>query len=89
MKFNDVLKKSFVNTFAAADLSLSEMILIFAITLIFALYIYFIYRIFARKNFYNKSFNISLAATAMITAAVIITIQSSIVVSLYLFSHPW
>ena len=82
MKFNDVLKKSFVNTFAAADLSLSEMILIFAITLIFALYIYFIYRIFARKNFYNKSFNISLAATAMITAAVIITIQSSIVVSL-------
>lgn len=82
MKFNDIFKKSFVNTFSGADLSLSEMILIFAITLIFALYIYFIYRIFARKNFYNKSFNISLAATAMITAAVIITIQSSIVVSL-------
>lgn len=51
MKFNDILKKSFVNTFAVADLSLSETILIFAITLIFALYIYFIYRIFARKKF--------------------------------------
>ncbi|MFG6367002.1 MAG: DUF4956 domain-containing protein [Lachnospiraceae bacterium] len=82
MKFNDVLKKSFVNTFTMADLSLSEIILIFVITLVFALYIYFIYKIFARKTFYNKSFNISLAATAIITAAVIITIQSSIVVSL-------
>ncbi|MDE7477155.1 MAG: DUF4956 domain-containing protein, partial [Lachnospiraceae bacterium] len=37
---------------------------------------------YTRKNFYNKSFNIALAATAMITAAVIITIQSSIVISL-------
>lgn len=82
MNFKDVFKNSFVNSFTAADLSFSEMAVIFGITLIFALYIFWIYRIFARKSFYNKSFNIALAAVALITAAVIITIQSSIVVSL-------
>lgn len=82
MSFKDILKKSFVNNFTVADLSFSEIAVIFGITILFALYIFFIYRIYARKSFYNKSFNISLAAIAMITAAVIITIQSSIVVSL-------
>ena len=82
MSFNDVLKKSFTNSISMAELSVSEIIAVLGITLLFAMYIFFIYRIFTRKNFYNKSFNISLAATAIITAAVIITIQSSIVVSL-------
>ena len=35
-----------------------------------------------RKTFYNKNFGISLAALAIITAAIIMTIQSSIVISL-------
>lgn len=82
MSFKDVLKKSFVNNFTTADLTFTEVLLILGITLLFALYIFFIYRVLSRKNFYNKNFNISLAAIAMITAAVIITIQSSIVVSL-------
>ncbi|MDE6984936.1 MAG: DUF4956 domain-containing protein, partial [Lachnospiraceae bacterium] len=82
MSFKDVFKKSFVNSFAVADLSFAEVAAIFGITLLFALYIFWIYRIFARKNFYNKSFNVALAAIALITAAVIIAIQSSVVVSL-------
>ena len=65
-----------------AELSVSEILMVLGVTLLLALYIFFIYRIFTRKNFYNKSFNISLAATALITASVIITIQSSIVISL-------
>lgn len=82
MSFKDVLKKSFVNSFTMADLSFSETAVIFGITLLFALYIFWIYRVYTRKSFYNKSFNIALASVAVITAAVIITIQSSIVVSL-------
>lgn len=82
MSFKDVLKKSFVNSFTMADLSFSETVVIFGITLLFALYIFWIYRVYTRKSFYNKSFNIALASVAVITAAVIITIQSSIVVSL-------
>ena len=82
MSFNDIFKNSFMNTVSMADLSVSQILTIFGITLLFALYIFFVYRIFTRKTFYNKSYNTALSAIALITAAVIITIQSSIVVSL-------
>lgn len=82
MSFNDIFKNSFINTVSMADLSVSQILTIFGITLLFALYIFFVYRIFTRKTFYNKSYNTALSAIALITAAVIITIQSSIVVSL-------
>ncbi|MDE7324495.1 MAG: DUF4956 domain-containing protein [Lachnospiraceae bacterium] len=82
MSFNDVFKKSFLNNMSMADFTAGQILIIFGVTMLLSLYIFFIYRIFSRKNFYNKSFNVALAATAMITAAVIVTIQSSIVVSL-------
>lgn len=46
------------------------------------MYIFFVYRLITRKTFYNKSFNISLAANTIIVTAIILTIQSSIVLSL-------
>ena len=82
MSFRDVLRESFIADFSAADFGAKDIIIILGITLILSLYIFIVYRLISRKSFYNKSFNISLAALAMITAAVIITIQSSIVISL-------
>lgn len=82
MSFQDVFKKSFINSVSMADFTVAQLLTIFGITLFLSLYIFFIYRIFARKNFYNKSFNVALSAIAVITAAVIVTIQSSVVVSL-------
>ena len=82
MSIQDAFKKSFLTNFNTADISTQDIVVTLMVTLVLALYIFFIYRIISRKNFYNKSFNISLAALAMITAAIIITIQSSIVVSL-------
>ncbi len=82
MSIQDTFKKSFLTNFNATDISTSDIVIALFVTLLFALYIFFIYRIISRKSFYNKSFNISLAALALITAAIIITIQSSIVVSL-------
>ena len=52
------------------------------ITALIAAYIFMAYRLVNRKAFYNKSFNVSLFALAIITAAIILTIQSNIVVSL-------
>ena len=52
------------------------------VTSALALYIFVVYRVVTRKTFYSKTFNISLAGIALITAGVIVTIQSSIVVSL-------
>lgn len=82
MTFKDIFKKSFIQGFSRFDMSPTNMIVVFAISTVFAIYIFMAYRLLTRKTFYSKSFNISLAAVTMITTAVIITIQSSVVISL-------
>lgn len=82
MSFKDIFKKSFLETFARYDMSKVSIIMTFVITILFALYIFFIYRMVTKRTFYSKSFNIALCLTTLITSAVIMTIQSSVVVSL-------
>ncbi len=82
MGFKDVLKKSFLEGVNVADFSVTSVALTLAVTAILGIYIYLVYRLVSRKAFYSKSFNISLVAMAMITAAIILAIQSSVVISL-------
>lgn len=82
MNFSDIFKKSFLEGFSSSDITTKYVIVCLAITTMLALYIFFVYRVLTRKSFYNKNFNISLSATSIITAAIILTIQSSIVISL-------
>lgn len=81
MSFSDILKKSFLEGFST-EITLQDMLVVIVVTCLLSLYIFAVYRIVTRKSFYSKSFNISLAAIAIITAAIIITIQSSVVISL-------
>lgn len=81
MSFSDILKKSFLEGFTA-EITIEDMIKVIVITSLIALYIFMVYRITTRKSFYSKSFNISLVAIAVITASIIITIQTSAVISL-------
>lgn len=82
MNFSDVLKKSFIRNFTTTDIGTMDVVVVMLVTLLISLYIFWLYRVITRKNFCNKNFNVSLTAIALITAAIIITIQSSIVVSL-------
>lgn len=82
MTFNDIFKKSFLEGYASTDITATTVFVALGITCALALYIFFVYRVVTRKTFYSKNFNISLAGIAVITAAIILTIQSSIVVSL-------
>ncbi len=82
MSLFEIFKKAFLEGFANTEITIYIVIASLIITSILALYIFFVYRVVTRKTFYSKSFNISLAGTAVITAAIILTIQSSIVVSL-------
>lgn len=82
MSVSDVIKKSFIENFSSADVKTSDVLFVLGMTVLIALYIFFVYRLLTRKNFYNKNFNIGLPIIAVITAAIIMTIQSSIVVSL-------
>lgn len=82
MSMTDIFKKSFLDGFASTDINIYTAAIAMFITCLIALYIFMVYRVVTRKTFYSKTFNISIAVIAVITAAVIITIQSSIVVSL-------
>ena len=82
MGFKDVLKKSFLEGVNVTDFSITSVALTLAVTAALGIYIYLVYRLVSRKAFYSKSFNISLVAMAMITAAIILAIQSSVVISL-------
>ena len=78
----DIIKKSFLEGFAANDINLKTVIIALLVTTLLAAYIFIVYKLMSRKTFYSKNFNISLVGVALITSAIIITIQSSIVVSL-------
>lgn len=82
MNFSEIFKKSFLDGFTAQDINIYTAITAMLIASLLALYIFVVYRVLTRKTFYSKTFNISLAGICLITCGIILTIQSSIVVSL-------
>lgn len=82
MGFRDILKDSFVQGYMDVTVSSKSIVVILITTGLFGLYLFAVYRIVNRKSIYSKSFNISLVAMAIITAAIIIAIQTSMVISL-------
>ena len=82
MGFQDVFKKSFLEGFTSMDITSAKIMATLFMTALLALYIFFIYRLVTRKVFYSKNFNISLAAMSLITAAIILAMQSNLVISL-------
>lgn len=82
MSFRDILKKSFLESYNLTEITTQNILIAILMACLIGLYIFLVYRIVTRKAFYSKSFSISLVALAMITAAIILSIQSSVVVSL-------
>ena len=82
MSFNDIFKKSFLEGYASAEITTFTIVVALGIACMLALYIFFVYRVVTRKTFYSKNFNITLAGITVITAALILTMQSSVVLSL-------
>ena len=82
MGFKDVFKKSFLEGFTSMDITTGKIAATLIVTALLALYIFAIYRLVTRKVFYSKNFNISLAVMSLITSAIILAMQSNLVISL-------
>lgn len=82
MNFSDVIKKSVLEGFSYADLSTAKIITTLVITFLIAMYIFQVYRLVSKSAFYFKSFNVSMAIISVVTAGIILAMQSSIVISL-------
>ena len=81
MSVQDIIKKSFLEHFST-DLSTSKIVMILFITAVLGVYIFGVYQITCRKAFYSRAFAISLVVIGLVTSAIIVAVQSSVVISL-------
>lgn len=82
MGLYDLMRKSFMEGYASTNLTIETMILCILCATILATYVFIVYKRINKNSFYNRNFNLSLIVMSVITAAIILTIQSNIVVSL-------
>ena len=82
MSFIETIEKAFLEGYATSDLNITTMFLCVGFTALIAVYICVIYKITNKNSFFDRSFHLSLFGLSVITAMVILTIQSNIVVSL-------
>ncbi|OPA81248.1 DUF4956 domain-containing protein [Paenibacillus selenitireducens] len=79
--FSDVIKKSVMSNFTS-DISISKILITLGIAFLIGFFIYTLYKRIFSGVLYSKSFNTSLIGMTMITATVIIAINSNLVLSL-------
>lgn len=82
MNFSDIFKKGFLASYTSENISVPHITAVLVITAAIAAYIFIVYRLITKKTFYSKNFNIALAGIAVVTAGIILAVQSSIVISL-------
>jgi Uncharacterized membrane protein len=79
--FSDIIKNSVLENFSS-DISIAKMSITLGIAFLIGLFIYFLYKRVFSGVLYSKSFNVSLVGMTLITAMVIIAINSNLVLSL-------
>ena len=82
MSFSDIIKKSVINSFTPSDITGTQIAIVLLGAFLIALYIFFVYRFITRNTFYNKNFAVSMAIISVVTAGIILAMQSSFVISL-------
>ena len=82
MSVKDVIKKSFLQGFDSTNPTFKTMLVCLAVAALVGIFIFFVYRIMTINTFYSKTFNLSLMLLCVITTAIILTIQNSVIVSL-------
>ncbi len=82
MTFKDVITNNLMNGFSGADISVAEILATLGITFLIAMYLFVVYRLITENAFYSKEYNISMVAMAIVTAGIILAMQSSLVISL-------
>lgn len=80
--FNNIIKSRFLEAFEMGGVTAEMIAVSLGVALLLALYLFLVYFLLERKSFYNMNFNLSLVGMTIITAAIVLTIQSNLVLSL-------
>ncbi len=81
MGIKDLIKKSILDAYVL-DISISRICITLLLSALLGIYIFFVYRMTINNEFYSKDFNRSMVIVSVITAAITLTIQSNLVISL-------
>lgn len=81
MNFEDIFRSTFLEAYSTG-LSLRRMMLTLCITLALSFFVFFVYRMTVRDVPFSKSFAVSMSMVSVVTAGIILAVQSSIVISL-------
>ncbi len=77
------IKDAIYNSFVGASgFSFNDVLLIIGISCLMGIYVYLIYRNFSRPEFYSKDLNITMAGMVIVTSAIMVAMQSNLIVSL-------
>ncbi|WP_178023589.1 DUF4956 domain-containing protein [uncultured Paenibacillus sp.] len=79
--FSDIVKNSILDNFAS-DISVSKIMITLGVSFLIGMFIYILYKRVFSGVLYSKSFNVSLIGMTMVTAMVIIAVNSNLVLSL-------
>lgn len=83
MSVKDVIKNSVIDAIGGGGgLSTGTVVMILAAACLMGIYIYAVYKLSAKSAFYSKDLNITLAGLPLIVAAIMIAMQSNLLVSL-------
>lgn len=82
MSIKDAIKKSLLQEFTDPAVTMGDIAAALGMAAVLALYIYLIYKLVTRSAFYSRDFNKSLAMLPVITAGILLAMQSSFVISL-------
>lgn len=74
--------ENIINMYSNESITTSTILSVLLMVLILAVYEFLIYRFVSHRSFYNKSFNITLAALPFFIATIILCLQSNIIITL-------
>lgn len=85
MSAKDMVREALFSSYknlTGGGISLPNMLLIFAAAAIMGIYIFMIYRLLSKDAFYSRDLNMTIAGIVLIVAAIMIAMQSNLIVSL-------
>ena len=82
MGISDIIKKSVLEHFDSGNIDTTTILVVLGAALLLGLFIYIVYRFSTRSGFYNRNLNKTLATMPVITASIMLAMQSNLVISL-------
>jgi len=81
LSFIDIIKKSVLSNFAS-DISITNTLITMSMAFLIGFFIFLLYKQIFSGVLYSKSFNVTLIGITMVTAMIIIAINSNLILSL-------